>query len=84
MPAGDITHTFDDQLTSAIKTFQISRGLRPDGVVTRPLIKEITVSIFKRVEQLLINIGRMRWILNQTEGNLKDIVEKEILPANGI
>ncbi|MEJ7684038.1 MAG: hypothetical protein WKG06_40535 [Segetibacter sp.] len=24
----------------------------------------------KRVEQLLINMGRMRWMLNNTDGNL--------------
>lgn len=70
MPAGDTSRTFNDQLTSAVKTFQISRGLRPDGVVTRSLVKEMNVSALKRVEQLLINMGRMRWMLNHTEGNL--------------
>lgn len=70
MPAGDTLQTFNDKLTSAVKTFQISRGLRPDGVVTRSLVKEMNVSALKRVEQLLINMGRMRWMLNHTEGNL--------------
>lgn len=30
----------------------------------------MNVSALKRVEQLLINMGRMRWMLNHTEGNL--------------
>ncbi len=70
MPAGDTTPTFNDQLTGAVKTFQISRGLTPSGVVTAALIKEMNVPALKRVEQLLINMGRMRWTLNNTEGNL--------------
>lgn len=70
MPAGDTTQTFDDQLASAVKTFQISRGYTPNGIVTSALIKEMNVPALKRVEQLLINMGRMRWMLNHTEGNL--------------
>jgi murein L,D-transpeptidase YcbB/YkuD len=70
MAAGDTTQTFDDQLVSAVKTFQISRGLTPTGVVTSSLIKEMNVPAIKRIEQLLINMGRMRWMLNHTEGNL--------------
>ncbi|WP_018615008.1 L,D-transpeptidase family protein [Segetibacter koreensis] len=70
MPAGDTTQTFDDQLARAVKTFQISHGLTPDAIITPSLIKEMNVPALKRVEQLLINMGRMRWMLNHTEGNL--------------
>ena len=70
LPTGDTTQTFNDQLVAAVKTFQISRGLTPNGVVTLPLIKEMNVPALKRVEQLLINMGRMRWMLDHTEGNL--------------
>lgn len=70
MPAGDTTQAFNDQLVSAVNTFQISRGLTPNGIVTSSLIKEMNVPALKRVQQLLINMGRMRWMLNHTEGNL--------------
>lgn len=70
MPAGDTALIFDDQLENAVKTFQISRGLTPDGIITPPLIKEMNVPALKRVEQILINMGRMRWMLNNTEANL--------------
>lgn len=70
MPPGDTAQTFDGQLENAVKTFQISTGLTPTGIVSAPLIKEMNVPVLKRVQQLLINMGRMRWMLNHTEGNL--------------
>jgi murein L,D-transpeptidase YcbB/YkuD len=70
MPAGDTTMVFSDQLEDAVKSFQISRGLTPTGKITAALIKEMNVPALKRVEQLLINMGRMRWMLNPTSGNL--------------
>lgn len=70
MPSGDTSQVFDDQLANAVKTFQVSRGLTPTGVVTASLIKEMNVPAIKRVEQLLINMGRMRWMLIANDGNL--------------
>ena len=70
MPTGDTTQVFNNQLESAVKAFQVSRGLTPTGKLTASLIKEMNVPAVKRVEQLLINIGRMRWMLTPTTGNL--------------
>ncbi len=70
MPPGDTTHVFTDTLEDAVKAFQVSRGLTPTGKITESLIKEMNVPALKRVEQLLINMGRMRWMLNATSGNL--------------
>jgi murein L,D-transpeptidase YcbB/YkuD len=70
MFAGDTTSVFNDQLVTAVKTFQRSLGLRADGVVTPALIKEMNVAPVRRVQQLLLNMGRMRWMLNNTEGKL--------------
>lgn len=70
MLATDTSQVFDEQLLSAVKIFQTSRGLIPDGIVTPALVKEMNVPALKRVEQLLINMDRMRWMLNHTEGNL--------------
>ncbi len=70
LPAGDTTLIYDDQLQNAVKTYQVSRGLTPTGTVTAALIKDMNVPALKRVEQLLINMGRMQWMLNRQEGNL--------------
>lgn len=70
MPSGDTTNVFNDTLENAVKAFQVSRGLTPTGKITEALIKEMNVPALKRVEQILINMGRMRWMLNATSGNL--------------
>ncbi|MDQ6814276.1 MAG: L,D-transpeptidase family protein, partial [Bacteroidota bacterium] len=70
MPAGDTTLVFNEQLQEAVKAFQASRGLTPTGTVTTSLIKEMNVPVQKRIEQILINMGRMRWMLTPTTGNL--------------
>jgi len=70
MSAGDTSQLFDDQLEKAVKNFQLSRGLTPTGIVTTSLVREMNVPALKRIEQLLINMGRMRWMLSANEGNL--------------
>lgn len=66
----DTSETYTDTLSSAVKLFQQSRGLTPTGTVTASLIKEMNVPVIKRIEQILINMDRMRWMLTETEGNL--------------
>ena len=40
-----------------------------DGVVGKNVMSELNVPIKKRIEQLLINMERMRWMPNMPEGN---------------
>ena len=68
MPA-DSTPIFNAQLENAVKTFQTSLGLTPTGTVNESLIKDMNVPAVKRVEQILINMDRMRW-MPEAEGNL--------------
>ncbi len=70
LPAGDTSAAFTDQLEQAVKTFQRSRGLTPSGVVNQSLIKEMNVPVLKHVQQLLLNMGRMRWMLIPEKGDL--------------
>ena len=68
MPA-DSTNVYDTQLQTAIVNFQTSLGLTADGVITESLIKEMNVPAVTRIEQILINMDRMRW-MPEPEGNL--------------
>ena len=68
MPA-DTTDIYDTQLQTAVINFQTSLGLTADGIITEALVKEMNVSAVKRIEQLLINMDRMRW-MPEPEGNL--------------
>ena len=65
----DSTNIYDTQLQTAIVNFQTSLGLTADGIIRESLIKELNVPAVKRVEQILINMDRMRW-MPEPEGNL--------------
>lgn len=69
MPAGDTSMVFDDALGQAVKLYQQSRGLTPTGVVTRDLVKGMNVPAIKCVQLILLNMGRMRWMLNHEDGD---------------
>lgn len=68
--SGDTTAVFDAQLEAAVKTFQSSLGLTADGVVSPALIKDLNVPVQQRIQQILINMDRMRWMPEPKEGNL--------------
>jgi murein L,D-transpeptidase YcbB/YkuD len=67
--AADSTDVFNDPLENAVKTFQTSLGLTPDGIIGETVIKELNVPVVKRIQQILINMDRMRWMPNP-QGNL--------------
>lgn len=70
MPGGDTTAIFTDTLSMAIRNFQARHGLKEDGLVSEALIKEMNVPAEARLQQLLMNMGRMRWLPPQPAGNL--------------
>lgn len=53
---------FDDQLETAVKSFQEQNGLNADGVVGRYTIEALNKSIPDRVKQLIVNMERYRWL----------------------
>lgn len=70
MPGRDSSQVFDDTLEFAVNKFQTSMGYKPDGVITAQLIKDMNVPAIERVKQILINMGRMRWMPTEPNGRL--------------
>lgn len=70
MPAGDTSAVFNDALETAVKGFQQRHGYTPDGIVTADLVRQMNVPAEKRVEQILINMDRMRWMPQKPQGEL--------------
>lgn len=66
----DSSRVFNDELVKAIKVVQSNYGFTADGVVSPTLIKELNVPVSKRIEQLLVNLERMRWMPAEPSGNL--------------
>ena len=70
MPEKDTSDVFNDTLVNAVKNFQNELGLKPDGIIAPSLVKDMNVTTLQRIEQILINMGRMRWITTEPSGQL--------------
>jgi len=70
LPGNDTSAVFDDTLEMAVKNYQERHGYKPTGIVSDSLVKEMNVPATKRVEQILMNMDRMRWLAPQPKGNL--------------
>ena len=69
--AGDIASNnespvFDQVLFEGIKEFQRRFGLKQDGVAGPGVLKEMSAPLSKRMEQIMVNMERCRWLPNET------------------
>lgn len=53
---------FDASLVASVEQFQRDHGLTADGVVGQHTLDEINASARERLEQLVVNLERMRWL----------------------
>lgn len=70
MPQEDTSQVFTDTLERAVKKFQQRHGLETTGVVAETTLKEMNTPASHRIQQILINMDRMRWLPVQPEGDL--------------
>ncbi len=83
-----MTHLKSSQLilTSAIKLAQKSYGYKQNGIISAGLIKDLNVPVRNRIEQMLINMERMRWMPKESPGRriLANIPEFKIHVLDGM
>jgi murein L,D-transpeptidase YcbB/YkuD len=70
MANGDTTNNYNDSLMQGIQQAQRSFGYKPDGILGASLLKDLNVPVNKRIENILINMNRMRWMPQEPEGRL--------------
>jgi murein L,D-transpeptidase YcbB/YkuD len=63
--ASDTSNRYDSSLFESVKKVEASLGLKPDGMIDSILIKELNVPVKARIEQMLVNLERMRWLPEQ-------------------
>lgn len=61
LAADDSTIVYNKEVTAAVKKAQKQFGLAQTGIASQALITALNVPVEKRIEQLLINLERMRW-----------------------
>jgi len=68
MASGDLTiestapKVYDAALVQAVERFQARHGLETDGVVGTKTLQALNVPVEQRIEQILINMERWRWM----------------------
>lgn len=62
----DTSKIYANDLVSVINNIKPRYGLKPDSLITSSLIKELNVPIKKRIEQIIVNLERFRWIPKDT------------------
>ena len=70
LAVADTSQVFNDTLELAVKNFQERHGYRPSGIISDSIIKEMNVPVVKRIQQLLMNMDRTRWLASEPKGNL--------------
>ena len=61
--------TYDPILEAAVKQFQDDAGLKVDGIVRGETLKQLNVPIGTRIDQLILNMERWRWLPKKFEPN---------------
>ena len=59
---------YDAELAAAVKRFQAAHGLTADGTLGKKTIAAMNVPIGERVDQIRVNLERMRWALHALRG----------------
>lgn len=53
---------FDVDLENAVKLFQQRLGIKETGIINQSLINDMNVPVDKRIEQIIVNMERCRWV----------------------
>ena len=68
-PVNVAARTYDPTLQAAVKQFQEDAGLKADGIVRGETLKQLNVPIGTRIDQLILNMERWRWLPKKFEPN---------------
>lgn len=67
--ANDRSNLFDENLEDAVKKFQKRNGLKEDGVISGKTLFAMSVPVHQRIEQILINMERCKWVPIEQKGD---------------
>jgi L,D-transpeptidase YcbB len=58
----DSSNTYDDLTATAIKQFRLRHGLKDTTLIDKTVVQQMNVPVAKRIEQILINMERCKWM----------------------
>lgn len=66
-PVAPAAQQYDADLVAAVKEFQAMNGLKTDGIVSGETLRMLNVPVGQRVDQIMLNMERWRWIPKKFE-----------------
>ncbi|SCC58531.1 Murein L,D-transpeptidase YcbB/YkuD [Chitinophaga costaii] len=69
LPDADTSASFTPALDSALRNFEDRMGLKVDGQITPAVVKALNVPLKNRMEQILVNMERLRWVPADPSGD---------------
>jgi L,D-transpeptidase YcbB len=69
----DTTNIFNDSLVTSVKDVQSRFGLSPTGNVNDSLVNALNVPAEERLQQIVLNINRIKWMKPLTDSNRIEI-----------
>lgn len=69
-----ITKVFDNELIEAVNNAKKVYGYKPDGTAGQTFIKDLNAKVEERIQQILVNMERMRWIPTETKDSGRSIL----------
>ena len=60
---------FDSTMVVAIKDYERRMGYKQDGILTATLIAEMNKPVEKRIQQIIVNMERSRWVPVKVDGD---------------
>lgn len=69
LPTTDTSMLYNSIMENAVKKVQQQFGIKDDGVVGSATVERLNVPVEERIEQVMVNMERMRWMPEEPEGN---------------
>ncbi|HRH59501.1 MAG TPA: L,D-transpeptidase family protein [Chitinophagaceae bacterium] len=69
LPVNDSSAVFDSALYKGVVAFQKRNGLGSDGAIGNKMIDAINVTPAQRLQQILVNLERLRWMPQHFDSN---------------
>ncbi len=56
------SRVYDEELTEAVRNWEIRHNIEPDGKLTGKMIDELNIPVEQRIKTIIVNMERCRWI----------------------
>jgi len=70
LAGSDTTQLMNDEVAEGVRSFQSRHGYTPTGTITDDLINDMNVPVEERLQQILVNMGRMQWMIQEPKGQM--------------